>query len=143
MNLDDQLSLNEAPKNARDVSAQSKTSQSSFNAQNSELSGNLSYADIKGRVSLPQTDQVPNSPTRRTAPPKPITVPHGYDDPSTEGERYLAVKQVANRYSVSVPTIWRWSKEDEAFPKPRVIRKGTSRWRLSELLAFENRNPEA
>lgn len=143
MNLDDQLSLNEAPKNARDISVQSKTSQSSFNAQKSELNGNLSYADIKGRVSLPQTDQVSNRPTRRTAPSKSITVPHGYDNPSSEGEQYLPVKQVANRYSVSVPTIWRWSKEDEAFPRPRVIRKGTSRWRLSELLAFENRNLEA
>lgn len=28
-------------------------------------------------------------------------------------DRYLSVKQVAARYSVSIPTVWRWSQPEQ------------------------------
>lgn len=31
-----------------------------------------------------------------------------------ESERYLSVKQVASRYDVSIPTVWRWSANAES-----------------------------
>lgn len=32
----------------------------------------------------------------------------------SEQERYLSVKQLAERYGVSVPTIWRWTQKEAA-----------------------------
>lgn len=148
MNIDYQLSICETANSASDVNVARSVPLISSKTQNNIFSNNaepyreLSYADIKGRASTQQMVQPANC-SERTAKTKQIVVPSGYDVPSIEDEKYLSVKEVAHRYSVSVATIWRWSKEDEAFPKPRIIRKGTSRWRLRELLAFENRNLEA
>jgi predicted DNA-binding transcriptional regulator AlpA len=50
---------------------------------------------------------------------------------------YLSVLQVARRFSVSVPTIWRWAKTRPEFPKPVLLSPGTTRWRVSDLIAFE------
>lgn len=50
---------------------------------------------------------------------------------------YFSVKQVAARLSVSVATIWRWSTENPNFPKPIHFSKGTTRWRVTEIEAFE------
>ncbi len=52
-------------------------------------------------------------------------------------ERYLSDKQVAERFGVSRPTIWRWVKTEKAFPHPVSLSSGTSRWRLSDLLVYE------
>lgn len=49
---------------------------------------------------------------------------------------YLSVEQVAARYNVSKDTIWRWRREGE-FPKPIRLGGKTSRWRLSEIEAWE------
>ena len=56
---------------------------------------------------------------------------------SGESECYLSVRSVADRYETSPATIWRWAKQRPDFPKPIRIANGTSRWRLSELIAFE------
>ncbi|WP_128253378.1 helix-turn-helix transcriptional regulator [Falsirhodobacter deserti] len=49
---------------------------------------------------------------------------------------FLSVGEVALRYSVSVPTIWRWQKLG-TFPCCYQIGTGTSRWALSELEAYD------
>ena len=50
---------------------------------------------------------------------------------------FLSVKQVAERYGLSVATIWRWSKERDDFPRPRKLGSGSTRWKLDDLVAFE------
>lgn len=48
---------------------------------------------------------------------------------------YLTVNQVAERYSVSTDTIWRWARDGD-FPKG--VKIGSSRrWRLADLLDYE------
>lgn len=56
-----------------------------------------------------------------------------------EAERYLTVKQVAQRFSVTPQTVWRWSKQGPSlsFPRPVRIGYGTTRWRLSDILRYE------
>ncbi len=148
MNLSDQLSLIETKNNAQDVDVKqkaypaSKFAEEKSHSENTHSFGNQSYADLKGRPSISTVAQTENR-NVASAWKKYVPVPSGYIAPSTEDEKYLSVKEVANRYSSSIPTIWRWAKEDEAFPKPHIIRPGTSRWRMSDLLAFENRNLEA
>lgn len=52
-------------------------------------------------------------------------------------EQYLAVGLVAARYGVAVPTIWRWAGEAWGFPTPIAMGPGTTRWRLTDLVAYE------
>ena len=52
-------------------------------------------------------------------------------------ETYLSDKQVAARYGVHRATPWRWSKSDPSFPKPIQL-GGVTRWRLSEIEAWEH-----
>ncbi|MBJ6134968.1 hypothetical protein JAU75_19175 [Ochrobactrum sp. Q0168] len=147
MTMDGQLSFIETEKDAQDLDVKHNALPVSQNTQepssdNAHSFGKQTYADLKGRPSISES-VCPEK--RNVAKPanKQAPVPNGYTAPSTEEEKYLSVKEVALRYSNSVPTIWRWSKEVEAFPKPHIIRPGTSRWRMSDLLAFENRNLEA
>lgn len=49
---------------------------------------------------------------------------------------YLTVDQVAQRYSVSTDTIWRWSRNGD-FPKQRKIGPNVTRWRMSDLEEHE------
>lgn len=60
---------------------------------------------------------------------------------------YFSDKQVAARYAVDRAAIWRWCKADLDFPAPVKLTPGTTRWRLSELEAWEalraGRNGEA
>lgn len=46
---------------------------------------------------------------------------------------WLTVKQTAARLAVSVPTIWRWSRERSDFPKPHTLGPNCTRWRLADL----------
>lgn len=50
---------------------------------------------------------------------------------------YVSDKQVAARYSVTRPTVWRWVKTDPNFPKPISLSPGCTRWRLDEIEAWE------
>ena len=52
-------------------------------------------------------------------------------------ERYLSVQEVARRYSISIQTVWRHTKENPDFPKPIKILSGSTRWRLSDIVAYE------
>lgn len=51
--------------------------------------------------------------------------------------KYVTDKNVAERYGVTVPTIWRWAKSVEGSPQPVKLTGGTTRWRLDELEAWE------
>ncbi len=59
----------------------------------------------------------------------------------TPTERYLSAKDVADRYSVHQASVWGWAKDDECFPKPVKLSGRCTRWKLSDLLAWE-RNRE-
>lgn len=59
-----------------------------------------------------------------------------------EAERYLAVRDVAERFAVSVQTVWRWSKGSRSFPRPIKLCEGTTRWRMSDLVRFERLHRE-
>ncbi len=52
-------------------------------------------------------------------------------------KKYITDKEVAERYGVSVPTIWRWVKTIEGFPQPVKLTTGTTRWSLSDLDNWE------
>ena len=52
-------------------------------------------------------------------------------------ERFLTDKQVGARYGVSRAAVWRWLAAYPDFPRPIAITPGTTRWRLSDLLAYE------
>ena len=51
-------------------------------------------------------------------------------------EIYLSDKLIAARYGVHRSTPWRWAKDDPTFPNPIKL-GGATRWRLSELKAWE------
>lgn len=50
---------------------------------------------------------------------------------------FLKDTEVAVRYGVSRPTIWRWTKNGN-LPKPVKLGAGSTRWRASDLEAWEN-----
>jgi predicted DNA-binding transcriptional regulator AlpA len=51
--------------------------------------------------------------------------------------QYLSVRELSARFNVGVATIWRWAAAGGVFPKPVQLSAGTTRWRLSEVQAFE------
>lgn len=51
-------------------------------------------------------------------------------------ERYLSDNQVAKRYGTHRTTIWRWVDEF-GFPAPVRLSPKCSRWKFSEILAWE------
>jgi predicted DNA-binding transcriptional regulator AlpA len=53
-----------------------------------------------------------------------------------EGERYICVKEVAQRFGVAIITIWVWTRQGQ-FPKPVKFGVRATRWRLSDLVKFE------
>lgn len=53
-------------------------------------------------------------------------------------EYYLNLSDVCERYRVSRTTVWRWVK-DGRLPGPIAMSPQTRRWRLGELIEFENR----
>lgn len=50
---------------------------------------------------------------------------------------YLSVDQVSSRFSVSKDSIWRWRRDGE-FPAPVKLGGRTTRWRLSDIEAWES-----
>ncbi|WP_134679578.1 helix-turn-helix transcriptional regulator [Paracoccus ravus] len=50
---------------------------------------------------------------------------------------FVSDKQVAERYGVTRPTVWRWVKADPTFPKPISLSPGCTRWKASELDVWE------
>lgn len=54
---------------------------------------------------------------------------------------YLDDKALAVRFAVAVQTIWHWSRIGH-FPAPVKLSAGVTRWRLSDVEAFEKRMAE-
>ncbi len=52
-------------------------------------------------------------------------------------EIYLSDVQLAARYGVHRSTPWRWCKSDPTFPRPVKLTPGCTRWKLSEIEAWE------
>lgn len=51
--------------------------------------------------------------------------------------KYLSDRQLAERYGVTVPTVWRWHKADASFPRAVKLSTGTTRWRLEQIEVWE------
>lgn len=52
---------------------------------------------------------------------------------------FCSDRQLADRYNVSKPTIWRWLKSNPDFPKPVRFSPGCTRWKIAEIEAYEAR----
>ncbi len=50
---------------------------------------------------------------------------------------YLSDSQIAARYGVSRQSVWRWASNDPKFPTPIKLSAGCTRWKLSDLEAWE------
>ncbi|MBW6419352.1 AlpA family phage regulatory protein [Celeribacter sp. PS-C1] len=51
--------------------------------------------------------------------------------------QFLNVDEVAERYSTSKASIWRWCKTVAHFPKPLKIGPNCTRWRTADLEKYE------
>lgn len=49
---------------------------------------------------------------------------------------YISDRKVAERYGVTRQTVWRWVRTGD-FPAPVSLSPGCTRWRLSEVEAWE------
>jgi len=55
---------------------------------------------------------------------------------------YLSDIQLANRFSTSRATIWRWVAT-EKLPKPVKLSQGCTRWKLANIEEWEKAREEA
>lgn len=51
-------------------------------------------------------------------------------------EQFLSVKEVCQRLSIGKSTVWAWSMENK-FPKPVRLSSRCTRWRLSDIVSWE------
>ena len=58
-------------------------------------------------------------------------------------ETYLSDRQISARYGVHRMTPWRWLKSDPTFPKAVKLSPGCTRWKLSEIEAWETAKSKA
>jgi prophage regulatory protein len=56
----------------------------------------------------------------------------------TSPEVFLSDFDLAARYGVHRSTPWRWAKSVPDFPKPTALSPGCTRWKLSQIEAWEN-----
>jgi prophage regulatory protein len=52
-------------------------------------------------------------------------------------QTYLSDTDIAQRYGVSRTTIWRWHRERPIFPRAFKLSPNCTRWKLSEIIAWE------
>lgn len=52
---------------------------------------------------------------------------------------YLSDRQLADRFSVTRATVWRWHRIDPNFPRAISLSPGCTRWRLQEIEAWESK----
>jgi predicted DNA-binding transcriptional regulator AlpA len=57
-------------------------------------------------------------------------------------ETFLKDTDLAARYGVSRNTVWRWSRERTDMPRPVRLSPGCTRWKLSDLIAWEKARAE-
>lgn len=58
-------------------------------------------------------------------------------------ETYYSDYQLSVRYSVHRSTLWRWAKTDPTFPQPVKLSPGCTRWKLSEIEAWDASKSQA
>ncbi len=58
-------------------------------------------------------------------------------------ETFLRDTDLAARYGVARNTVWRWQRERSDMPRPVRLSPGCTRWRLSEIEAWEAAKAEA
>ena len=51
--------------------------------------------------------------------------------------KYLADRDLAERYGIARPSVWRWAKTQPNFPSPIKLSPGCTRWRLEDVEAWE------
>jgi prophage regulatory protein len=56
-------------------------------------------------------------------------------------EIYLSDLQLATRYGVHRTTMWRWVTSGSGFPPPVNLSAGCTRWKLSDIEAWEASRP--
>lgn len=56
---------------------------------------------------------------------------------------FLSDHQVGARYGASRATVWRWLKNNPAFPRPVSLSPGCSRWSIAALEAWERQTASA
>lgn len=108
-----------------------------------DIGQNENTPDLFGHVALQDEPSClgeakpPGKPVDDEVPPEQLEVGAEIAAFAQMDERHLPVKVVAERFSVSGQPIWRWLKENSRFPKPYRISRGCTRWRLSEIVAYE------
>lgn len=55
---------------------------------------------------------------------------------NTQEKIYFTDREVATRYGVSRPTVWRWLREGN-LPPPDTIGPNTKRWKLATLEGWD------
>lgn len=50
---------------------------------------------------------------------------------------YLSDRHLADRFCTARQTIWAWLRKDPTFPRPIQLSPGCTRWRLTEIEAWE------
>ena len=58
-------------------------------------------------------------------------------------ETYLSDTDIAERYGIARPTVWRWHRERPDFPRAIRLTPGCTRWKLSQIVAWEQAQAEA
>jgi prophage regulatory protein len=52
-------------------------------------------------------------------------------------DTYLADTTLAERYGIARNTVWRWHRERADFPRAVKLSQNCTRWKLSEIIAWE------
>lgn len=111
------------------------------------MSNDSGQFDLFRSVNLPAVDApsapafVPEAPIGHQTTPKAArkgVAAKAFVAPSVAalGAPFICVRDVAQRYSVSVPTIWRWLNLGK-FPSPYRIGCGSTRWAVADLDAHD------
>jgi len=119
------------PKSGRDLGKNAEGSSQNVNPEQSDTSETQSARSIQKSEPTPSAESSKNQqPTEKSD--KSIATP------ADKHSIYLSVGAVAKRLNISVPTVWRWSRERPEFPRPRKFGARVSRWLLEDLIAFES-----
>jgi predicted DNA-binding transcriptional regulator AlpA len=97
--------------------------------------------DGEGVVRQRQKERRQRRQQERQEPPRPANPVLLTRVVRSQSQLYLRVQQLAQRWDVSVPTVWRWTA-DGKIPFPLKLSPGTTRWRLDEIEAYEQKLEE-
>lgn len=52
-------------------------------------------------------------------------------------DTYLSDRDLAKRYHITRNTVWRWQRERPDFPRGVKLSRNCTRWKVSEITAWE------